>query len=152
MANEPALIAPTAPTVCDMQMNDEGNCQVSSHIYAAVPWPLTMTDPRKPVRHYGLLKFLRRATLTSGGGGGSSSSINYNYYAASLRTPGIPHAFLRSGHGLGRSRRTPDFMRGVSRADLHTPRGVRRSSLCARGLLGGVQCARARAGASGLAR
>ncbi|KAI0282864.1 hypothetical protein BGY98DRAFT_1094173 [Russula aff. rugulosa BPL654] len=27
MANEPALIAPTVPTACDMQMNDEGNCQ-----------------------------------------------------------------------------------------------------------------------------
>lgn len=104
-----------------------------------------------PVRHYGLLKFLRRATLTSTGGS-SSSIYNHAHYAPALRTPGIPHPYLRSGHGHGRGRRAADFMRGVPRADLHTPRGVRRSALGARGLLGGVQCARARAGTEGLAR
>lgn len=113
---------------------------------------ITMTDLEKLVRHYGLLKFLRRATLTSNGSGSSNSSIySANHYAPALRTPGIPHAYLRSGHG-GRGRRAPDFMRGVPRADLHTPRGVRRPTLCARGLLGGVQFARARAGTEGLAR
>ena len=91
------------------------------------------------VRHYGLLKFLRRATLTSSSGSSS--------YAPALRTPGITHAFLRPG-----LRRAPDHMRGVPRADLYPPRGVRRATRGARGLLGGVQCARARAGTSGLAR
>jgi len=97
-----------------------------------------------PIRHYGLLKFLRRASLTRGRGSSSSSS---SYDAAALRTPGIPHAFLRSGLG-----RAPNFMRGVPRADFHPPRGVRRPTLGSRGLPGGVQCARARAGTSGLAR
>ena len=40
----------------------------------------------------------------------------------------------------------------VPRADLHTPRGVRRAAVASRGLLGGVQCARTGAGTSGLAR
>jgi hypothetical protein len=147
MANEP--VVPTAPTACDMQMNDAGTYQVSSSRGPLSESMTTRLTLENPVRHYGLLKFLRRATLTSS----SSSIYSPNHYAPALRTPGIPHAYLRSGHGHGRGgRRAPDFMRGVPRADLHTPRGVRRSALCARGLLGGVQCARARAGAEGLAR
>jgi hypothetical protein len=143
MTNEPA---PTAPTASDMQMNDaENNYQVS--IIYVVYLTVTMTDLEKPVRHYGLLKFLRRASLTKGGS-------SYSYYAAALRTPGISHAFLRPGLGLGlgRGKRASDLMRGVPRVDLHSPRGFRRSTLGARGLLGGVQCARARSGTSGLAR
>jgi len=97
-----------------------------------------------PIRHYGLLKFLRRASIASGGHGHGSS------YAAALRTPGVSHAFVRSG--LGRGRRAADHMRGVPRTDLYPPRGVRRAASGTRGLLGGVQCARARAGTSGLAR
>jgi hypothetical protein len=92
----------------------------------------------EPVRHYGLLKFLRRTSL-------SPSSYGHS---ATLRTPGGPHAFLRPG----RSRRATDDMRGVPRAHLHTPRGVRRAAVGARGVLGGVQFARARAGAPGVAR
>jgi hypothetical protein len=95
----------------------------------------------EPVRHYGLLKFLRRTSLAPSHGHGHG-------YSAALRTPGGPHAFLRPG----RSRRATDDMRGVPRAHLHTPRGVRRTAVGARGVLGGVQCARARAGAPGVAR
>jgi hypothetical protein len=125
-----------------------------------IPLTVLVTDlETKPVRHYGLLKFLRRASLargssssshTSGLGSASGGGGGCGYYAAALRTPGISHALLRPG--LGRARRAPDLMRGVPRADLHTPRGVRRAAVGSRGMLGGVQCARPRAGTSGLAR
>ena len=140
-----------------MQMNDAENCyQVSTVIcHDGTPLTVLVTDlEAKPVRHYGLLKFLRRASLAKGSGShsglGSASGGHGYYHAAALRTPGISHALLRPG--LGRARRAPDLMRGVPRADLHTPRGVRRAAVGSRGLPGGVQCARPRAGTSGLAR
>jgi hypothetical protein len=98
------------------------------------PFPSHFSTPKPApdaVRHYGLLKFLRRAG-----------------YASSLRVPGGPHALLRPG----RTRRAADDMRRVSRAHLHSSRGVRRTSLGARGVLGGVQRARPRPGAPRLAR
>jgi hypothetical protein len=93
--------------------------------------PRTGTRPR-PVRHYGVLKFLRRA---SG-------------HPSALRVPGGPHALLRPGRG----RRAADDMRRLSRAHLHPPRGVRRSALGPRGVLGGVHRARSGPGAPRLAR
>ena len=85
----------------------------------------------KTVRHYGLLKFLRRAA-----------------HASALRAAGGPHAVIRPGRG----RRASDELRRISRTHLHPPRGVRRAPLGARGVLGGVQRARPRAGASRMAR
>ena len=174
VTNEPA---PTAPTASDIPMNDAGNYQVSLSIPKTAAITDTTISPRRrsgrgrsfpnpylyltpfslppyktlalrlaltnlePVRHYGLLKFLRRSSLAPGHGHSHSHS-------ATLRTPGGPHAFLRPGRG----RRATDDMRGVPRAYLHTPRSVRRAAVGARGVLGGVQCARARAGAPGVAR